>query len=234
MQFHADGFDLVVTEVLCMSQDSKSRHICARMGVVLRHETSTISIESSHTNYSLMHHVFRVFYSQNVFFHAFIPKPMILLSPLMHIGRNLCPQRLGQNQDISHFGSIRFDKFTFRDNCRRNTSNNRPRIQHGLSSRDGDFGFVARVPKPSNHFSCANALLLTFHIERGRQQHEHKVTMFDSFRIQITENIGGSNASLHVRRIHKWKKEVGGGDGIVPLSGRTDGAIEGNFASGRA
>eukprot|EP00978_Attheya_sp_CCMP212_P022730 scaffold68199_cov60-Attheya_sp.AAC.1 len=200
------------------------------MGSMLDHETTRISIQASHGTHGLMHHIFCHLRRQHRLVLTLGPQFVLVSSPLVDIDGHLCSEGFGQDEDVSHLGSIGVDEFSVGHHGRGHAPNDGPWIEHGLSSRDGRVGFVTGFPKAPHHFPRANGPFGFGHIPTGSQEHEDKVTLVHSLRIEIRQHIGRPNASLQVGRIYEGKEKVRGGDNVMSLSRLANAAIQGDLA----
>mmetsp|Transcript_15066 Transcript_15066/g.37963 ORF Transcript_15066/g.37963 Transcript_15066/m.37963 type:complete len:206 (+) Transcript_15066:612-1229(+) len=205
MQLGTTFFDLIVHEVLCVTQNSKSSDIGSGMGVVFRHDFRSESIQFGHGSNCLVHHYLGLRYRNKaiavVVFKDLVPKSVVsclfvLLSPFVHVHGDLRPQGFCKNQDISNLGAVGTHVFIPRHDGRRNTSNNWPGVQNSLSTRHRSSSLGARVPKPANHQVGADRSFVDWHVPRGRQQHKNEVTLLNALGIEIRQDVCGTDSPL--------------------------------------
>jgi hypothetical protein len=90
----------------------------------------------------------------------------------------------------------------------RDSANNGPWVHDALSARDQCLRLKCAIIKPSDHFTSDYLSVFFQHLKTHSKDHEHMVDSVDAHRVDVTQSVAASDATLHVGVVYKGVEEI--------------------------
>jgi len=196
---------LITSQSLGVTQKTESGDIGGSMSIVLVHKSGSDAVQAGHGIHAALVSFADVFLADDQL--DAVPA-FGLVKPLVCIDGNLGTQRLGQDQHIAHHSGIGDDELVRLANSGGHSADGAPGVHDGLASGNGRIGFQSAVLETAHHEGNDDIPLLLGHLGGHGEQHQHVVALGHSHGVQVAENIGAGNFTLHVRVLHEGVEKV--------------------------
>jgi hypothetical protein len=133
-----------------------------------------------------------------------------LAEPLGAIDGELSAERLGEHEHVAGTGVNRTNELVLASDDRGDAANDRPRVLHSLAAGDADAGGSSGIVEAHHDELGGAATHGRVHVGGGGEEHEERVDVSETERIDVGEDIGTRNATLSDGVVHQRIEEVGG------------------------